>query len=80
MLKNKCSLNQAALDFILSYENKISSGEEVIISELVKLFRKSAYYEIKFDTYVKPPNGAIWYGLKRSGNWTRVKPGIYRKL
>ncbi len=79
-MNSKYSLNQATLDFILDYQNHISSGEEVIINELVKLFKQSSYYESNFDTYVKPPNNSIWYALKRSGKWTRIKPGVYRKL
>jgi biotin synthase-related radical SAM superfamily protein len=37
------------------------------------------YYNEKFNFYKKPPNNSMWYAVTRSGNWLRVKNGIYKK-
>lgn len=37
------------------------------------------YYNEKFNFYKKTPNNSMWYAVTRSGNWLRVKNGIYKK-
>lgn len=79
-MRENYSMNQGTFDFILEYEKSVSPGEQVIVDELVKLFEQSRYYNEIIRTYVKPPNSSIWYALKRSEKWKRVKPGVYKKV
>ncbi|SIR38528.1 hypothetical protein [Domibacillus enclensis] len=73
------SMNQSTFDFIIEYEKDIASGKLVTVDELIKLFEKSRYYNAIIKTYAKTPHSSIWYALKRSGNWERVKPGLYQR-
>lgn len=78
-MKNCYSQNEEALQFILAFERNVEQGIVLDIQELVRLFEDSPYNKEQFDTYVKPKTGSIWYALKRSGKWTAVKKGTYRK-
>ncbi|MEC1759852.1 hypothetical protein [Schinkia azotoformans] len=50
------------------------------IKKLVDLFRQSPFFISKFDTYIENAiNKAIWYAIKRSGNWMMEK-GVYTKV
>lgn len=79
MLKEKYSLNAETLNFITEFEKTVESGKVYTTQELVDLFEKSPFNKEQFDTYKKPKNNSIWYALKRSGNWTMLKRGVYQK-
>ncbi|MDX1700556.1 MAG: hypothetical protein R3250_08070 [Melioribacteraceae bacterium] len=73
-------MNQGTFNFILEYEESVSPGEQVIVDELIKLFEQSRHYNEIIRTYIKPPKNSMWYAIKRSEKWKRVKPGVYKKV
>ncbi|MCH6265073.1 hypothetical protein [Neobacillus citreus] len=73
------SLNDQTLRFIIEFEKSIPYGTRLENKKLVELFRQSSFYNRKFDTYiVNAINKAIWYAIKRSGNWS-MERGVYIK-
>jgi hypothetical protein len=78
-MQEKYSLNEQTLRFIIEFEKKVEPGKTYTIQELVDLFKVSPHYNEKFNFYKKPPNNSMWYAVTRSGNWLRVKNGIFKK-
>ncbi|VEF46095.1 Uncharacterised protein [Bacillus freudenreichii] len=79
-MEEKYSLNAETLRFILWFEKTVPDRKEYSNNELVELFRRSSYHKPVFDTYIHNAiNKSIWYAVKRSGQWTFTKRGIYRK-
>lgn len=79
-MHEKYSLNTQTLKFILKFEKNVPYRTQLENKRLVKLFRQSSYYNIKFDTYIDNAiNKAIWYAIKRSGSWN-MERGVYTKV
>ncbi|EJR82869.1 hypothetical protein COK65_30610 [Bacillus thuringiensis] len=75
----KYSLNEQTLQFIQEFERMVVSGKTYTTQELVDIFNNSTFNKEQFDTYIEPKCKAIWWALKRSGNWEQVKRGLYKK-
>ncbi|WP_282156378.1 hypothetical protein [Cytobacillus gottheilii] len=78
-MQEKYALNEQTLQFILKFEKDVESGRSYTIQELVDQFLSSPFYKSQFGSYKKTPNNSMWYAVKRSGNWLKVKNGTYMK-
>jgi len=75
----KYSLNEETLKFLLQFENSVAGGTVFTNANLVEKFKQSTFHHKEFDTYIHTAiNKAIWYAIKRSGNWV-MKSGVYQK-
>lgn len=75
----KYSLNEETLKFILNFENSVVDRAVFTNAELVEKFKQSTFYHQEFETYISTAlNKAIWYAVKRSGNW-EINRGVYQK-
>jgi hypothetical protein len=75
----KYSLNEETLKFVLKFEKSMPSGAVFTNTELVERFKQSTFHHKEFDAYIPTAiNKAIWYAVKRSGNWD-MKRGVYQK-
>ena len=80
-MAERYSLNAETLNFIIDFEKAVPQGKQYTNKELVKLFRDSTFHKPIFDTYIKNAiNKSIWYAIKRSGNWSLTKKGVYTKI
>ncbi|MED2615439.1 hypothetical protein COF41_25670 [Bacillus toyonensis] len=75
----KYSLNEQTLQFIQEFERTLAPDKTYTTQELVNIFINSTFNKEQFDTYIEPKGKAIWWALKRSGNWVQVKRGLYKK-
>ncbi|MQR93711.1 hypothetical protein [Fictibacillus phosphorivorans] len=79
-MNEKYSLNEETLKFIIDFEKKLQSGKQFTNKELVEKFHQSTFYKDSFSSYYyNASNKAIWYAVKRSGNWELTKKGTYTK-
>lgn len=78
-MEEKFVLNEQTLQFILNFEKDVESGRSYTTQELVGIFKSSSYYKEEFDSYKKTPNNSMWYAIRRSENWVKVKNGTYKK-
>ena len=75
----KYSLNEEALRFILDFERNVPNGAVFTNTELEEKFKQSTYHHQEFESYIPTAiNKALWYAVKRSGNWD-MKKGFYQK-
>jgi DNA-dependent RNA polymerase auxiliary subunit epsilon len=75
----KYSLNEETLKFILNFEDSVVDGTVFTNADLVEKFKQSTFYHREFESYIPTAiNKAIWYAVKRSGNWD-MKKGVYQK-
>ncbi|AJH81076.1 hypothetical protein FOC88_14805 [Bacillus thuringiensis] len=75
----KYSLNKQTLQFIQEFEKTVAPDKTYTTQELVSIFNSSIFNKDQFETYIEPKGKAIWWALKRSGNWVQVKRGLYKK-
>ncbi|PEE69259.1 hypothetical protein [Bacillus thuringiensis] len=75
----KYSLNEQTLQFIQEFERTVVPDKTYTTQELVNIFNNSTFNKEQFNTYIEPKGKAIWWALKRSGNWEQVKRGLYKK-
>ncbi|MFD5259428.1 hypothetical protein ACFWJC_00905 [Bacillus wiedmannii] len=75
----KYSLNEQTLQFIQEFERTVAPDKSYTTQEFVSIFNSSTFNKKQFDTYIEPKGKAIWWALKRSGNWEPVKRGLSRK-
>ncbi|MGN4945199.1 hypothetical protein [Bacillus cereus group sp. MYBK104-1] len=75
----KYSLNEQTLQFIREFERIVSLDKTYTTQELVSIFNSSTFNKEQFNTYIEPKGKAIWWALKRSGNWAQVKSCLYMK-
>lgn len=75
----KHSLNEQTLQFIQEFERTVALDKTYTTQELVNIFNNSTFNKEQFNTYIEPKGKAIWWTLKRSGNWEQVKRGLYKK-
>lgn len=75
----KYSLNEQTLQFIQEFEKTVAPDKTYTTQELVSIFNSSIFNKDQFETYIEPKGKAIWWALKRSGNWVQVKRGLYKK-
>ncbi|WP_242264896.1 hypothetical protein [Bacillus cereus group sp. BfR-BA-01422] len=73
------SLNEQTLQFIQEFEKTVAPDKTYTTQELVSIFNSSTFNKEQFETYIEPKGKAIWWALKRSGNWEQVKRGLYKK-
>ncbi|PFP17555.1 hypothetical protein COJ96_26450 [Bacillus sp. AFS073361] len=74
-MQEEFKLNEQTLKFIIDFERGVESGKCFTIQELVDIFKTSHFHKAKFDTYKKTPNNSMWYAIRRSENWIKVKNG-----
>lgn len=66
----KYSLNKKTLRFILEFEKNVPDGTIFTNADFLEKFKQSTFYHKEFETYIPTAiNKAIWYAIKRSGNW-----------
>ncbi|QUW39300.1 hypothetical protein [Bacillus cereus] len=75
----KYSLIEQTLQFIQEFERTVAPDKTYTMQELVSIFNSSTFNKELFDTYIELQGKAIWWALKRSGNWVQVKRGLYKK-
>ncbi|PGZ11829.1 hypothetical protein COE47_31935 [Bacillus thuringiensis] len=75
----KYSLNEQTLQFIQEFERTVAPDKTYTTQEMVNIFNNSTFNKEQFNTYIEPKGKAIWWALKRSGNWEQVKRGLYKK-
>ncbi|PEE65997.1 hypothetical protein COM90_06605 [Bacillus thuringiensis] len=75
----KYSLNEQTLKFIQEFERTVAPDKAYTTQKLVNIFNNSTFNKEQFDTYIEPKGKAIWWALKRSGNWVQIKRGLYKK-
>ncbi|MGN4664751.1 MULTISPECIES: hypothetical protein [unclassified Bacillus cereus group] len=75
----KYSLNEQTLQFIQEFERTATLDKTYTTQELVSIFNNSTFNKEQFDTYIEPKGKAIWWALKRSGNWKQIKRRLYKK-
>jgi hypothetical protein len=78
-MREKYALNEQTLQFIMDFEKGVESGKSFTVQELVDKFKSSTFYKSQFDSYKKTPNNSMWYAVRRSEKWIKIKNGTYMK-
>ncbi|MCU1805169.1 hypothetical protein NVV31_07085 [Cytobacillus firmus] len=78
-MEEKFALNEQTLQFIIEFEKNIEPGKTFTTQELVDIFKVSTFYKLQFDSYKKTPNNSMWYAIRRSEKWIKIKNGTYMK-
>jgi len=74
------SLNEQCLRFLREYEKQVQFGTEITSKDLISLFVDSNFYDHSVTEYHKSAlTKSIGFAMIRSGNWTRIKNGLYKK-
>ncbi|MED3972212.1 hypothetical protein P4629_06275 [Priestia aryabhattai] len=78
-MQEKYSLNEQIFLFIQEFEKDVEVDKVYTTQELVNIFEVSDFTKGQFSTYKKSKTSSMWWALKRSGNWSMVKRGAYKK-